>query len=564
MKSIRCLLAVIVVLLGAACAYEPFDELTEYREFITNEQPLVIADDVAERLARFEPVKILVNREELSEIEEKVLAELVAASRLMGEIFHRQAWAGNPDMRVRLLTSGDKNAATALQLFDVMVGPWDRLNEEPFVGGAVRPHGAGYYPSDMTEGEFNAWVAAHPDQKSDLEGLFHVVKRAADGGLVAVPYSQIYARWLSPAAAHLRRAADLTENQSLKTFLRSRAAAFSSGDYYQSDKDWMDLDGHVEVTIGPYEVYEDRMFAAKAAFESFVTVVSHDLSRKLGAYKDLLPDMEQNLPIPEAIKNPNRGTESPIRVADLFYSGGDTRSGVQTIAFNLPNDERVRKEKGSKKVILRNVMDAKFKLIMKPIAQRVLHEDHQSDLIQSGFFNETLFHELSHGLGPGLLVLNGRKTEVRRELGAIYSACEEAKADVMGAWNVLFMIERGIFEQSYRRPFLTTYFAGLFRSTRFGVAEAHGKGAALQLNYFVEKGGATRDESTGRYSIDIEVLARLIGELTRDICVMQAAGDKVGTEAFFAKYGILTSGLAATLESLTDIPVDIRPIYADD
>ena len=274
--------------------------------------------------------------------------------------------------------------------------------------------------------------------------------------------------------------------------------------------------------------------------------------------------MEQNLPIPDAIKNPDRGTESPIRVADLFFSGGDTRSGVQTIAFNLPNDERVRKEKGSKKVILRNVMDAKFKRIMKPIASRVLDASHQGDLIQDGFFNETLFHELSHGLGPGILVIDGRKTEVRRELGAIYSACEEAKADVMGAWNVLFMIDRGVFGKSYRRPFLTTYFAGLFRSTRFGVAEAHGKGAAAQLNYFVEKGGAVRDASTGRYKIDIDALERLIGELTRDICVLQAAGDRAGTEAFFAKYGILTPGLEATLGTLTDIPVDIRPIYADD
>ena len=563
MNALRILLPVLVFV-GSSCSYQPFSELVEYQEFVANEHPLVIAGDVAERLERFEPVEILVNRDELSETEEKVLAELVAASRLMGEIFRRQAWAGNPKMRARLLVSGDANAATALQLFDVMVGPWDRLNEEPFIGSMERPEGAGYYPNDMTSEEFKSWVDAHPEQKAELEGLFHVVRRGADGGLITVPYSQAYARWLRPAATHLRRAADLTENKSLQVFLRSRADALASDDYYQSDKDWMDLNGHVEVTIGPYEVYEDRMFAAKAAFESFVTVVSHDLSKKLSAYKDLLPQMEQNLPIPDAIKNPNRGTESPIRVADLFYSGGDTRSGVQTIAFNLPNDERVRKEKGSKKVILRNVMDAKFKRIMKPIAERVLHADHQGDLIQDGFFNETLFHELSHGLGPGLLVLDGRKTEVRRELGAIYSACEEAKADVMGAWNVLFMIERGVFERSYRRPFLTTYFAGLFRSTRFGIAEAHGKGAALQLNYFVEKGGASRDEKTGRYRIDLDTLARLIGELTRDICVLQAAGDKAGTEAFFARYGIMTPSLSATLATLTAIPVDIRPSYASD
>ncbi len=222
MNALRILLPVLVFV-GSSCSYQPFSELVEYQEFVANEHPLVIAGDVAERLERFEPVEILVNRDELSETEEKVLAELVAASRLMGEIFRRQAWAGNPKMRARLLVSGDANAATALQLFDVMVGPWDRLNEEPFIGSMERPEGAGYYPNDMTSEEFKSWVDAHPEQKAELEGLFHVVRRGADGGLITVPYSQAYARWLRPAATHLRRAADLTENKSLQVFLRSRA-----------------------------------------------------------------------------------------------------------------------------------------------------------------------------------------------------------------------------------------------------------------------------------------------------------------------------------------------------
>ena len=344
--------------------------------------------------------------------------------------------------------------------------------------------------------------------------------------------------------------------------MKSRAAAFFTDDYYQSDKDWMDLESKVEITIGPYEVYEDRLFGRKAAFESFVTVVSEELSENLSVYKNELPGMEANLPIPEEIKNPNRGSESPIRVADLVFSAGDTRAGVQTIAFNLPNDERVREEKGSKKVILRNVMDAKFETILDPLARRVIDPAQHGELVATAFFNETLFHELSHGLGPGKIVVDGRATEVRLELQEIYSSCEECKADVMGAWNVLYMIDRGHFEKSYRRPFLVTYFAGLFRSIRFGIGEAHGRGAAVQLNYFIEKGGAKRNPATGSYQVDPERLEVLIGELTKEICVLQAAGDKAGTIALFDRYGIVTPDLEATLAALTEIPVDIRAIYA--
>jgi len=534
-------------------------------ELVTEKETVMqieIAPDLDQRLARFAPVVIETDLSELSAVDRQVLDELIAASKLMGEIFLRQAWRQNPALLERLQELDHPQREQAITYFKMMVGPWDRLDEINFLGDAARPEGAGFYPADLESSELAAWVARYPASKETLEGLFWVVRRTADGGFRAVPYSTVYREWLEPAAAHLRRAADLTDNQSLATFLRSRADAFTSDDYYQSDMDWMDLDSTIEATIGPYEVYEDRLLGAKAAYESFITVVSPELSEQLSKFKAELPFMESNLPIPDGIKNKDRGTESPIRVADLVFSGGDTRAGVQTIAFNLPNDERVREAKGSKKVLLRNVMVAKFDKIMLPVARQILDPSHHGDLSSEAFFDETFFHELSHGLGPGRIVVDGRQTEVRKELAEIYSTSEECKADVMGAYNVLAMIDKGHFPAEFRRPFLVTYFAGLFRSARFGVAEAHGRGAAAQINYFVEQGGAVLDPQTRRYRVDTQRLEQLIGDLTAELCELQAAGDKVATTVLFDRYGVLTPELESVLAGLEGIPVDIRPIYA--
>ena len=518
---------------------------------------MAVAPDLERRVAQFVPVAIDVDLSSLSVSDRAVLEELVAASRHMGEIFRRQASRSNPAMRERIAASGN---ATLLTYFDHMVGPWDRLDDKAFVGDLERPEGAGYYPTDMTREEYDAWLVAHPGDREAFESLYTLIERQ-DGGLVAVPYRVAFAQWLDPAAAHLEKAAALTDEPTLARFLKSRAAAFRSDDYYVSDKDWMDLEGIVDVTIGPYEVYEDRMFGNKAAYESFVTVVSPEISRTLTAYKSELPGMELALPIPDALKNKNRGTESPIRVADIVFTAGDTRAGVQTIAFNLPNDERVREEKGSKKVILRNVMDAKYRKIMEPIARRVIHPSQHHLLDPTAFFNETLFHELSHGLGPGKIVIDGRETEVRKELEELYSASEECKADVMGAYNVLYMIDRGTFATEYREPFLVTYFAGLFRSVRFGTGEAHGLGAAVQISWFLEKGGATFDPPTGTFRVDTIRLEELITSLTRRLCVLQARGDKEGTARLLDHYGGLGDSVGKTLERLSDLPVDIRPVY---
>ena len=512
--------------------------------------------DLDQRLAKFSPVLIQADTTNLTPSEKDALDHLIEAARSMQPIFLRQAWARNPEFQAKL-------KGTEGELFAIHVGLWDRLDEQPFVGDLPRPEGAGYYPSDMTKEEFETFLAAHPDRTDAFKGLFTMIERDRDGNLTAVPYSQAFEQWLEPAAAHLLAAAAATDDATLRRFCESRAAAFLSDDYYQSDMDWMDLDSPVEITIGPYETYEDRMFGYKAAFEAFVTVADSEASSRLAIYKSQLPAMERNLPIPDEHKNLDRGTESPIRVVDVVYTAGDTRAGVQTIAFNLPNDERVREAKGSKKVLLRNVIQAKFDRILKPIASRMLCREQLQLLSRKAFSDEVLFHELSHGLGPGQIVVDGRETEVRLELKELYSPLEEAKADIVGMYNALFLMEQGLLDPQIRGSLLPTWLAGLFRSIRFGTEEAHGKAAAIQFNSMLEKGAIVRDDDE-TYAVDFDRFDDACRDLVREICMLQATGDYAGTKEFFHRYGEMSSTLAHDLERIADIPVDIRPRYEPD
>jgi hypothetical protein len=527
--------------------------------------PDIDAAALQARLAQFQPVVLEADLASLPERERKALDELIAAARLLDPVFDRQVWAEYPEheQRLRDAAAKDELARLRYEYFQVMRGPWDRQDHfTPFAIDLPHPKGAGFYPRDLTAEEFRAYVEANPAMRGSLENLFSIVGR--DPGdptkLVATPYSQAFAQWLEPAAQKLEAAAALTENASLATFLRSRAAAFRSDDYYQSDKDWMDLDSRVEITIGPYETYEDELLGLKASFEAFVTVSDPDASAKLAIYKDWLPKMEQHLPVPSKVKT-KRGAESPIRVVDLVFTSGDARKSVQTIAFNLPNDERVRAEKGAKKVMLRNSINAKYDVIMRPIAERIIDPEQLPWLSQDAFFNEVLFHELSHSLGPAMVEVDGREVEVRVALGSSFSPLEEGKADVMGAWNILFMIDNKKFPKEFRNQLLLTYFAGLFRSVRFGVAEAHGKGAAFQINRFLEEGAATFDASTGLFRIDPKKLEKSIETLVHDIVMLQHEGDKAAVDAFLAKYAVMSPAMEQALGKLDGIPVDIRPIY---
>ncbi len=520
-----------------------------------------IVPDIERRLAQFSPTPLDADLASLSPEDRRVLDLLVAAARPMNDIFLRQVWAGNPELKREIAGWQGTRVEAARAYFDINSGPWDRLDSmKSFIGERPHPEGAGFYPEDMTKEEFEAWVAAHPDQReSFLSGVTVVKRRGHD--LVTVPYSQEYRDLLEPAAAKLREAAAATSNASLRRFLETRAAAFASDDYYESDLAWMDLDAPVEVTIGPYETYEDGLFGYKTAFEAFVTVALPKESAALARYKERLPWLERNLPIPDKDKNLTRGIESPIRVVDTYYAAGDTRAGVQTIAFNLPNDERVREAKGSKKVLLHNTMKAKYDQILVPIAGRVLAQEQVGDVSFDAYFNEVLHHELSHGLGPGTITVDGRKTEVRLELKDLFSTLEEAKADVMGIYNILALIGRGDMPADLRRSLEPTYVAGLFRSARFGVDEAHGQGVVAQFNYLIGK-GALEVDSAGRFRAVSERFPDAIKDLLHDMLTLQAAGDYAGTRRFLETYGKPTSELRAAIDRLKDLPVDIRPIYA--
>lgn len=516
----------------------------------------VIAD-IDQRLAKYSPVPLAPDLSALSARDRQALDKLIEVSRLIDEIYLRQAWAGGPALRQEIAGWKGPKAQAARDFFAVNFGPWDRLDErKAFIGSALHPKGAGFYPEDLSAADFEAWIAKHPGDREAFTSGFTVIRRKGDG-LVAVPYSEEYKEWLEPAAALLREAADLTENASLAKFLRSRADAFLSDDYFQSDVDWMDLDAPVEVTIGPYETYEDELFGYKASFESYVTVNLPDEAADLARFKERLPWLERNLPIPDAMKNFDRGTESPIRVVDVASAAGDARAGVPAIAFNLPNDERVREAKGSKKVLLRNLMRAKFERILTPIASRVLDPAQVPLVTFDAYLNEILHHELSHGLGPGTIVKDGKKTEVRLELKDLFSTIEEAKADVMGVYNILALIDQKEMPAELRAALEPTYVAGLFRSARFGVDEAHGQGVVAQFNYLMEK-GALEVGADGNFRAVSEKFPGAIKELLHDLLVLQGNGDYAGTKAFLDKYGKPGAELRAAIGRLSDVPVDIR------
>jgi len=523
----------------------------------------VVAEQAATP-APFAPITMTPDVSFLTSDEKRVVNLLIEASDLMSDIYLRQYSERNPALRAEIAASDRPDREALLARFDLNGGVWDVLDGfKPFYGDHALPDGHGLYPEDLTVAEFDAWLAAHPDQRETMLSPYTVVRRSGDG-FVAIPYSQAYREWLEPAAEKLEQAAAITDNASLKRFLTLRAQAFRTDDYYASEMAWMDVEGTpIEVVMGPYEVYTDGLYGAKTAFESYVTLKNPGESAALDKYKAYLRRMEENLPVDDRYKNFARGTSSPIAVAEEVYSGGDAVPGVQTVAFNLPNDERVREAKGAKKVILSNVLDAKFERILGPMAELVLVSDQAPHVAKKYMTLETLFHELSHSLGPGTITVDGRQTTVGAELRDIYSASEEGKADVMGVWNILYMMDQGEIPAAERPQLFATYFAGIFRAMRFGVDEAHGRGAAMQYGYLKTKGAFAWDAAAGHYRVDDAAMERGVRDLVHDLVVLQGDGDRAGMTAFFDRYAVLDAHAEGVIASLTVLPVDIDPTYPD-
>ena len=518
--------------------------------------------------ARFAPVDIAADVARLPASEQRALAKLVEAGRIMDALFLRQVWSGNDALlqqlsRDALSAAPGSDARERLHYFLINKGPWSRLDHDRvFIGGVPeKPESANFYPAGASKAEVQKWLdSLSGDARAKAAGFFTTIRRGENGQLTAVPYSVEYQGELARAAALLREAAGLTSAPTLKTYLSSRADAFISNDYYASDVAWMELDAAIEPTIGPYEVYEDEWFNYKAAFEAFITLRDDVETQKLQTFSKHLQALEDALPIDPKHRNAKLGGMAPIRVVNVVFTAGDANRGVQTAAFNLPNDERVIKEKGSKRVMLKNVQEAKFKTVLMPIAKVALAAADQPRVSFDAFFTHILMHELMHGLGPHNISVAGKATTVRQELKETYSAIEEAKADVSGLWALGQLAGRQQVDGSIAKTMYTTFLASAFRSIRFGVNEAHGRGIAIQLNYMLDNGGF-RVNPDGTFTVDEAKIQGAVTSLTREIMTLQAEGNYKKAKALIEELGVVRPQVQQVLERLKDVPVDIEPRF---
>jgi hypothetical protein len=498
-------------------------------------------------IARFAPVELHVDTSKLSADDQKALTKLLDAARVIDNIFLTQVWSGNKALREQLARDTSELGKARLRYFDLNKGPWSDLDDhEAFLTGvpAKKLPGANFYPEDVTKREFKAWA-------NDIaREFFTIIRRGTDKKLQAIPYSVAYKDDLTRAAKLLNEAAVLTSNKSLQDFLKLRANAFLSNDYYDSDVAWMKLDAPIDITIGPYETYMDEIFGYKAAFEAYVTLRDDEETVKLKMFADHLQEIENNLPLDPKFRNPKIGALAPIRVVNQVLATGDGAHGVRTAAFNLPNDERIVKKMGSKRVMLKNVQEAKFSRILEPIAKRVLSPAEQSDLSFNAFFTHILAHEMTHGIGP--------QNNVRQSLKELHSAIEEAKADATGLFMMQYLFDHKLLP-SAEKSLYTTFLASSFRTLRFGVHEAHGKGMALQFNYLMDKGAFVAGPD-GTFAVDFAKIQPAGRDLVHDLLTIEATGDYAGAKKMLDELGVLRPALQQALAKLTDLPTDIEPL----
>ena len=522
------------------------------------------AKRLEQMIARFAPTDLAADISKLAPADREVLAKLIEASKIIDAVFLGQVASGNVPMLLDLTRDQTAEGRARLHYFRLNKGPWSRLDDDqPFVLGAPeKPQNAAFYPADATKAEVEKWITALPeDERASATGFFSVLKREADGrGFRVVPYNIEYQDALLRAASLLRDAAQVATEPTLKRFLTARAEAFLTNDYYASDVAWMELKGAIEPTIGPYEVYEDGWFNYKAAFESFITILDEAESAKLQKFSGELQDIENHLPIDPKYRNPGLGALAPIVVVNEIFCAGDADHGVQTAAFNLPNDERVVREKGTKRVMLKNVQDAKFAKTLVPISKVVLSAADRKDLSFEAFFTHILVHELMHGLGPHNINVNGHATTVRQEMKEAGSALEEAKADIASLFAIQHMIDKGVLPKTLERPLYTTYLTSAFRTIRFGLNEAHGQGQAMQLNYLLDA-GAFIAKPDGTFSVNPAKIKEGVTSLTREFMTIQAEGNYAQAKAMQTRLGVIRPEVQRALDKMQTIPIDIEPRF---
>lgn len=564
------------------------------------------------QLGRYASISLHAELSGLTDGDKGALALLVEAAVVVDNIFHEQVWYSNPTLKDWLMEQADTSQLNKLKwmYYKINKSPWSCLDEnKAFLTTAdssikllpnatkqipgwkgieykvafplPKPPGANFYPPDMEKMEFELWKdSLTGDHKQDATGFFSVIRRLSEVTLDApasktsgvnqmdavhdlfcVPFSQEYQSSLLKVAELLHQAAELTSSPSLRRLLLSKAKAFLSNDYYESDIAWMELDSKLDVTIGPYETYEDTLFGYKATFEAFIGVRDDNATAQVKLFGDNLLVLEQNLPMDDAYKSKDV-ISAPIRVIQLVYNSGDVK-GPQTVAFNLPNDESIVKDRGTSMVMLKNVSEAKFRHILLPIAHACITKEQQEDVDFESFFTHTICHECCHGIGPHSIVLpNGQSSTVRLELQELHSALEEAKADIVGLWALKFFLDQDLLPQSLIKSMYVSFLAGCFRSVRFGLEEAHGKGQALQFNWLYDK-GAFILHADGRFSVDFDKIQDAVESLSREILTTQATGNKSAAQSLLEKYCKITHPLQVALDKLesVQVPVDIAPEF---
>ena len=502
-------------------------------------------------LDQYATVRLEADVSHLSENDQEVVRLLIQAVQPMDEVFWYEAYGDR--LAAEELSRGDP---ATLEYLRVNFGPWDRLHgDESFIeGAAAKPAGANFYPRDMTTEEFDAAVVNNPE----LRSLYTLVRRDESGELIAVPYHEQFAEAHAEAAAKLREAAELASDPGLAHYLRLRASALETDEYRASDMAWMDMkDNPIDIVIGPIETYEDQLYGYKAGHEGYVLIKDMEWSDRLSRFAALLPSLQRGLPVDARYKAETPGTDSDLNASDVVYYAGDANAGSKTIAINLPNDEQVQLARGTRRLQLKNAMQAKFDQIMVPLGEQLIPEDQRAHVTFDAFFGNTMFHEVAHGLGIKN-TLNGRGT-VRTALREHASPMEEGKADVVGLYMVTQLFESGELTEGSIEDHYVTFLAGIFRSVRFGASSAHGQANMVRFNYFQEQGAFTRDEASGTYRVDFDAMRAAVDGLSELILTLQGNGDYEGVDQLMAEKGVVPTGLQADLDRLDalGIPRDI-------
>ena len=519
---------------------------TEEETKVADNDGAVEGIDVENQVNNYAEVELNTDLSVLTENERKMIPLLIEVAKITDELFWYQAFGGKDSLMTNL------NGATA-KYADINYGPWDRLNGlEPFVEGyGEKPKAANFYPLDMSKDEFeNANVP-------NKESLYTFIRRDDTGKLTAIWYHEMFPKKLQKAADLLKQAAELAEDPGLKKYLNLRAEALMTDKYYESDVAWMQMKNNtIDMVTGPIESYEDRLFGSKASYESYVLVKDKKWSERLAKYIAFLPMLQQELPVEAKYKKEGPGTDSDLNAYDAIYYAGDSNAGSKTIAINLPNDEKVQKKYGSRRLQLKNAMRAKYDKILVPIAKELIVPEQQENITFDAFFANTMFHEVAHGLGIKNTITD--KGTVREALKENASALEEGKADVLGVYMITKLYDKGELKDAKLMDYYVTFLASIFRSVRFGASSAHGKANMVRFNYFKDMGAISQNED-GRYSVNLEKFREAIDALSGDILVLQGEGDYEGTGKLLNEKGIIGRELQSSLDQLSEkkIPVDV-------